>query len=59
MKQYENHKVTEQYRILANEIEQRLLHREAFLAGQLDFVPEIGTEAISSSEESEPVAANQ
>jgi len=59
MKQYENHKVTEQYRILANEIEQRLLHREAFLAGELDFVPEIGTEAISSSEESEPVAANQ
>jgi cellulose biosynthesis protein BcsQ len=59
MKQYENHKVTEQYRILANEIEQRLLNREAFLAGQLEFAPEIRDEHYSSLEELEPVAISQ
>ena len=58
MKQYENHKVTEQYRILTNEIERRLLNREAFLAGQLSADLEMADEVISRREETEPAAVN-
>jgi chromosome partitioning protein len=58
MKQYENHKVTEQYRILTNEIERRLLNREAFLAGQLSSALETTEESILRPEQAEPAAAN-
>jgi chromosome partitioning protein len=58
MKQYENHKVTEQYRILTHEIERRLLNREAFLTGQLSADQEMADEAISRREETEPAAVN-
>ena len=58
MKQYENHKVTEQYRVLTHEIERRLLNREAFLAGQLSSDLETTDESLSRLEETEPVAAN-
>lgn len=53
MKQYENHKVTEQYRMLANEIELRLLNREDFLAGQLPSFSEASEERVSSFEQNE------
>ncbi len=58
MKQYENHKVTEQYRILTNEIERRLLNREAFLGGHLSSALETSEESISRLEQAEPAAAN-
>jgi len=58
MKQYENHKVTEQYRILTNEIERRLLNREDFLAGQLSSALETTEESISRPEQAELTAAN-
>jgi len=58
MKQYENHKVTEQYRILTNEIERRLLNREAFLGGHLSSALETSEESISRPEQAEPAAAN-
>jgi chromosome partitioning protein len=60
MKQYENHKVTEQYRSLANEIKHRLLNREAFLSGQLGSPPDADERpSESTSEISESVIANQ
>ena len=60
MKQYESHKVTEQYRSLANEIKHRLLNREAFLSGQLGPPPHIDEKPSESmSEISESVSANQ
>jgi hypothetical protein len=33
MRQFQNHKVLEQYRALTNEIEWRIIHRGDFLAG--------------------------
>jgi hypothetical protein len=47
-----------QYRILTNEIERRMLNREAFLAGQLSSTIETTEESISRLEQAEPAAAN-
>jgi chromosome partitioning protein len=54
IKVYAEHKVTEQYRGLASEIEQRLLNREAFIAGRLDEIPVETAPQTENIDQTEP-----